>query len=176
MSKREKIILAITLLVGLYGFYSFIGTAAVKSKPKDAAKAVNDLTGFMTDITQTITGQTNTESDDYILKLASDEWQRMPFVEPDSTSASSATAPGRTDSETAAGVVTLVYSGYLALGKKQLAIINGIEYEVGEQLAETDYVVQQITPRQVLITSADGKNGMTLTLDEIYLDCENTYE
>ncbi|MDD4073306.1 MAG: hypothetical protein PHY78_13200 [Desulfobacterales bacterium] len=169
MSKREKIILAITLLVGLYGFYSFIGTAAVKNKPKDAAKAVNDLTGFMTDITQTITGQTNTESDDYILKLASDEWQRMPFVEPDSTSASSATAPGRTDSETAAAV-TFVYSGYLALGKKQLAIIDGIEYEVGEQLAKTDYVVQQITPRQVMVKSADGKNGITLTLDEINMD------
>jgi hypothetical protein len=49
--------------------------------------------------------------------------------------------------------VKIIYSGYVDTGRKQLAIINGWEYEAGDELDIEGYVLKSVTPSRVLITN-----------------------
>lgn len=53
----------------------------------------------------------------------------------------------------------LVYSGYMKVGQKVYAVINGMEYARGDELAEGGYVVQGIDKTNVLLERTDGSTG-----------------
>ncbi|WP_243838179.1 hypothetical protein, partial [Nitratidesulfovibrio liaohensis] len=59
--------------------------------------------------------------------------------------------PDGTDGKSAAH--DIAYSGYVAIGNSVLAILDGLEYRVGETVAETGYVVKSITPGKVVLAS-----------------------
>jgi hypothetical protein len=44
------------------------------------------------------------------------------------------------------------------MGTKRLAIINGLEYEVGDLLEPAGLVVRKIDPTQVVVAASDQKN------------------
>ena len=61
----------------------------------------------------------------------------------------------------------LLYTGFLEMGDKRLAIINGTEYETGEKLEPGGFVIQSIRPNQVVISPEDRKTKtMILPLEE----------
>ncbi|MBG3875640.1 hypothetical protein FVW20_01005, partial [Desulfovibrio oxamicus] len=47
----------------------------------------------------------------------------------------------------------IAYTGYVAIGNSVLAILDGLEYRVGETVADTGYVVKSITPGKVVLAS-----------------------
>jgi hypothetical protein len=53
----------------------------------------------------------------------------------------------------------IVYSGYIKVGQKVYAVINGVEYARGDELAEGGYVVQGIEKTSVLLERTDGSTG-----------------
>lgn len=53
----------------------------------------------------------------------------------------------------------LAYSGYLQAGKKVYAIINGIEYAVGDEIAVGGYRLSQITHGYVVLERRDATTG-----------------
>jgi hypothetical protein len=55
-----------------------------------------------------------------------------------------------------------VYSGYLEVNQRRLAVINGMEYVVGEQLESGGYIVKSIDPEKVILE--DVSKGGRLTL------------
>lgn len=49
------------------------------------------------------------------------------------------------------------YSGYLSIGDKTYAILDGNEYQPGEKLESSDYVVEEILPDNVIIRKNNKK-------------------
>jgi type II secretory pathway component PulC len=47
--------------------------------------------------------------------------------------------------------INFVYSGYIALGQKKMAIINGIEYREGDPLEIEGYVLKSVNAAMVVI-------------------------
>ncbi len=60
----------------------------------------------------------------------------------------------------------IIYSGYVDSGKKKLAVINGLEYRVGEQLEMEGYILKGITPSKVLIVNKNTGNEMEIPIQE----------
>jgi len=58
------------------------------------------------------------------------------------------------------------YSGYLEIGDRRLAIINGIEYETGDELAMGGYIVRGIYPNRVVIEVKWRKEKIIVPLEE----------
>jgi hypothetical protein len=56
-----------------------------------------------------------------------------------------------------------IYTGFLRMGEKKLAIINGMEYEAGDILEPDGFIIRSISPSRVVIAPA-GKKKKTLTL------------
>lgn len=61
------------------------------------------------------------------------------------------------------GAAETVYSGYIKIGQKIYAVINGVEYARGDELAEGGYVVQAIDKNSVLLERTDGSSGRKFT-------------
>jgi hypothetical protein len=61
----------------------------------------------------------------------------------------------------------LVYNGFIELGSKRLAIINGQEYEAGDKLNPGGFTIKSILPTRVVIVSAQGEGApIVLPLQE----------
>ena len=164
MSKREKIIVLLMVLSVAYGAYAlFFEGRGSKTKATRTQKSSGELDGFVSEIAQRLAGMNQSETGAYTLALAESGWDNDPFLE---TELSVMKAAGR-ETEASVDIASLfTYSGYLKMGSRGMAIINGMEYEVGELLEETDYRVKRITPTRVFIGDAGGKTDVVLLLNE----------
>jgi hypothetical protein len=68
--------------------------------------------------------------------------------------------------DTAALANQFVYSGYLKMGRRGIAIINGMEYEVGEAIEGAGYTVEQIAASKVVLGISGSDNKFVLLLTE----------
>ena len=46
----------------------------------------------------------------------------------------------------------LIYSGFLSMGNRLIAVINDMEYEKGDQIIGTEYIIKEIRPNFVAVT------------------------
>ena len=58
------------------------------------------------------------------------------------------------------------YSGYLKVSNKNLAIINGVEYEAGDPLEIEGYVLKKIYPGKVVIVNEKSGAKFDVPLQE----------
>jgi hypothetical protein len=62
----------------------------------------------------------------------------------------------------------ILYTGFLQMGDKRLAILNGIEYEIGDRLDPDGLIVRDIYPNHVVIGSPKAKSKkVILPMEEI---------
>ena len=162
MSKREKIILVFMALTVVYGFYALF----VDGPPRHSSAAGNSesrLEAFHKFITSvaTMTKDGLSEIDSYIIEHIPAKWTTDPLLR---TKGAIIIGPDETDGPPKE--LNLVYSGFLSMGDKSLAIINGMEYEAGESLPQTDYVVGKILPNRVVILSRGGRKRVSVPIEE----------
>ena len=62
--------------------------------------------------------------------------------------------------------VSFSYSGYLKVSNKNLAIINGVEYEAGDPLEIEGYVLKKIYPGKVVIVNEKSGAKFDVPLQE----------
>jgi hypothetical protein len=157
LNKRQIIILVIAALFILYAAYEYLiaGPAAKKAKavanPAQINTFVSDLQGDL--IKDIVAGV-----DSYIIGMAEKDWQRNPFWERSSYKEWAAREGG-------AGA-KIIYSGYVDSGKKKLAVINGFEYRIGEQLEMEGYVLKGITPSKVILLNKNTGSEIEITIQE----------
>jgi hypothetical protein len=101
--------------------------------------------------------------DQYIIEQAGKQWPQNPFLQ---TGAILTSEPFEARAEVTVDSIKLSYTGFLQTSDKLLAIINGSEYERGEQLSEAGYYIKKISPRTVVIGIRNNKHNITLPLDE----------
>ncbi len=163
MAKREKIILVLMAIAVLIGGYDLLFKSSSVSSPVIKKKSATELTDFVTSVIGGIRKK-DTKSD-YIVRLATLDWTKDPFLQFDPAGESENNKrAGRDSGQT----LDLNYSGYLKMGGKSLAVINGIEYEEGENLVNGEYAIEKIFPARVMLRSSSSSNSITLFLDEAY--------
>ena len=172
MSKREKIIVGLMCItIVMYGFYLL--NQSGETPPTEPEKEVStaDLQKFIADVAQKLKQGEPSPADHHLISAAGSPWTKDPFLM--STQALTA-EPDRSPPEPERVVTEVdqrhVYSGYLELADKRLAIIDGLEYEEGETLGLAgDYIIK-IYPNRVILGKLDQGATQVLPLDENVTD------
>jgi len=157
MSKREKILVGLSILTVVYGLYVWL-----LASPQPAATAVNDkdqkeLNAFILKVAEKTAARLS-KNQAYALQKAQDQWKRDPLIQIEPKAAEEV-------EERQEPVLTskAIYTGFLRMGDKRLAIINGMEYEIGDILEPDGFIIRSISPSSVVI-APPGKKKKTLTL------------
>lgn len=154
--------MAVAILYGIYDFYIVPRTKSVSLNP---GKKTAELEAFMADVTTKITKGSLPSADVYVISRAEAEWTRDPFYE------KKAFRDWKMSKETKGGIDSasepgFIYSGYLKLDKKEMAIINGVEYKAGNNLEIEGYVLEAISPDRVVIVNKKSRSRVEVPLQD----------
>ncbi len=163
MSKREKIILFFMALSLVYGFYVFYVEAPGKKKAIGKNSKLESLNKFITHVAE-LTKESLSEIDSYIIEKAPKQWDKDPLLGSDSEFQFKAE---NTEADLSTFKVNIKYTGYLKMGAKNIAILNGLEYEEGEELEKSGFIIRKIYPERVIIEIKGKQKEIAIPLEEI---------
>ena len=149
------------LLTVAYGIYALFFEGKGKSSPAataaiSATKHLEDLNVFIAKIVDA-TKEGLSEEDKYIISRAESAWKQDPLttVELTDRPEDEINRQKRKIIETTGPQLDVSYTGFMQMGDQKFAIIDGLEYTVGDELERGGFKVRSITPRQVVIVSTD---------------------
>jgi hypothetical protein len=172
MTKREKIIVGVMCVAIVYGAYELLGTRGSKRSTAPAATTevnpTDETRQFVTDMTQKLVADRTRSEAQHAVNQASSEWTKDPFIQSTAPleSKSSGSAPSKKSSDVSATAPAFAFTGFLQMGDMQLAIINGMEYAVGDTIGTGGNFVESISPEGVVIGATSGEK-IQLPLSEI---------
>ncbi len=157
MNKREKIIVALMVVVILIALISFVpspfsGKADVSSSSQARLTELRELT---TKISEEMSKEDLTKTEKLILELADTAWSKDPFIGKSLAAAAESGQGQARDSN-------FSYTGFIDTGTKRLAVINGMEYEVGEMLQSGGYIVSAIAPGVVVLEGKEKQGKLSV--------------
>ena len=161
MTNREKIIVGLMLLSVVYGVYVLFFEKQQKESTIGGDKGLATLNAFITKVAEKTKAGLSKEQA-YILQKAQAEWKQDPLVQ-------IRNKISKDEEENKPPVLNseLLYTGFLEMGDRRLAIINGTEYETGEKLEPGGFIIRSIRPNQVVISPEDRKTKtMILPLED----------
>ena len=161
MTKREKIIVYLMVISLVYGFYIFFLEGPVQRPLIETRRSkLEAISEFINEIAKMTKGGLS-EIDAYIIENISPKWTKDPLLK---TTKPRGIFPA--GSEIPDFLKDITYSGYLQMGSRHLAIINGTEYEAGEKLEKEGFTVGKIYPNRVIIVLRGGKVKHSIPLEE----------
>ena len=163
MSKREKIILFFMALSLVYGFYVFVIEAPGKKGAIGQKSNLESLNKFISHVAE-LTRESLSEIDSYIIEKAPKQWDKDPLLSSDTEFQFKAE---NTEADVSALKVNIKYTGYLNMGARNLAILNGLEYEEGEELEKGGFIIRKIQPEQVIIVIKGKQKEIAIPIEEI---------
>lgn len=161
MTQREKIIVGIMVLTVGYGAIELLLPRAKTGTAAPAAQSSESLNAFITKVADASKGA-SAESSALIIQKAEAGWKQDPFLVIRKPPPVDAPSP----KETARAITNLAYSGFLEIGPKRLAIINGMEYEAGDRVNPGGFSIKTILPSKVIMTSSQGEIVLPLQESE----------
>jgi hypothetical protein len=154
MKKREKIIILITILAIIYGALDYFILSAGKNEsiePETANQSSKNLEAINQNLTRLKTIEQKKINPDYLISMIESGWKNDPFSKIEKFSKRVRNLSS--DPE----MINFKYSGFIMLGNKILAVIDGIEYTTGEYIKNSEYKIVQITPKTVFIKNNTHK-------------------
>ena len=165
MTKREQIIVGVMLLVVVYGVYTLFFSSPSKQALVSSDKELETLNAFIAKVADS-TKAGLSEQQAYMLQKAQAGWKQDPFVP--ITAKIQAREQEEETIDYSRLKAKIVYTGFLQMGNKRLAIINGMEYEAGDRLEPGGFSIRSIYPNRVVLASPDmGKKTFILPLEEM---------
>ena len=166
LQKREIIILVIAALcVVLYVGYEFLIARPASKKVKTAPSTIS-----VTPVNISASGESKNdlinnkdEFYNHVIKRTELDWEKNPFWKRDAYR-EWAKIQGVAGASGASSKI--IYSGYVISGKNKMAVINGLEYRIGEELEMEGYILQQITPSKVLLSNKNTGSNVEVLLQE----------
>lgn len=165
MQKRQIVLLVLMALAMAYGAYELFLRPLVK-EPHEASRVEIEATKKLSETVSKSMEDARLEAgEDYVLEVASSRWTRNPFY----------AWPEVEDEDIREDLLPeeerepLFYTGFLEMGGKRLAVINGLEYRVGEDLAGGRFVVQRITSNNVTLQSRKNQMEITIPYEDVIL-------
>ena len=172
MNKREKIIVGLMLLTVAYGIYAlfFEGKGRSSTTPAAAISAtrqLENLNAFITKIAEASEAGLSKE-DKYIISRAESAWKQDPLTTAELTDRPEDEINRQKQVvDTSGPQLNVSYTGFMQMGDKKFAVINGLEYTTGDELEQGGFIVGSITPRQVVIISTGrSKKQFIFPLEE----------
>ncbi len=174
MTKRERIILVLMCLAVVYGAYAlFFSSPPKKGTSISAESRSSQINKLITELSVGLTKEGPTETDTYIIEKAESKWAKDPFfdkkisVVKEKEKALKAEAEAETREEVdILPEVTFSYSGYLQMGDRKIAIIDGMEYKTGEEIGSDGFIIRAIYPNKVVIGIEGIEKEITVPLVE----------
>ncbi len=147
--------MVITVILGVYMMF-FDSPKKTSAINTEGARELELLNTFITKVAEkTKSGPSKTQA--YILNKAQTAWKQDPFVQIEPKQIVEDTGPEPVlDSR-------VKYTGFLQMGDKRLAIINGMEYEAGDLLESGGFIIRNILPNHVVV-APPGKNKKTMII------------
>lgn len=160
MTRRERIIVAATVVAALYGGYQFLAPKAKKPSSGQRGVVSENLTPFAAEVVGRMRKLDAGGTDAYVVARGNSPWPSNPFfqgrIQPEEEAAAAMAVETVVDQ--------LSFSGYLQIGDRTFAIINGTEYETGETLPGFGLTVVSIEPKRVALSEDGGSGTVVLTL------------
>ncbi len=144
-SNREKIIVILAAAVMLYGIYEYIFYAELPVQPKNTEET-EDVLQCVSRISQELVQTSLTPFEKYLIEKTEKKWEDV-FI--------SVPLPKTEDllKEELHKIKLPVYTGYLEMGNRMIAIINGTEYMTGDFLPGSGYELVRISPKEITVRS-----------------------
>jgi len=164
MTTREKIIVAAMVLAVVYGVY-----VVFFEKPREAApvasaeRELEALNTFITNVAEkTKTGLSRQQS--YVLQKAQAAWKQDPMIQIQAKKSNT----NEEEKMPAMSQSKIRYTGFLQMGDKRMAIINGMEYEAGDKLEPGGFTLRRVNPNHVVLAPpGTEKKTFILPMEEI---------
>ena len=154
------------VLAVIYGIYALFFAAPPEEVTfkRGGDKELDALNKFVSKVAEK-TNNSLSEEQSYILRKAQSDWKQDPLIK-------LLPKTSKEEEEEQAQPLKLnrkvSYTGFLQMGDKRLAIINGLEYEIGDSLEPDGLIIQNIQPHHVVIASPDNKDKkVILPMEEI---------
>lgn len=149
------------LLAVIYGAFTLFFTPPKQTAVKKGGQNQKSLNAFIIQVAEkTKTGLSKNQA--YVLQKAQAAWKRDPLIK------IAARKPEKKDRRQYDLKSKAKYTGFLQMGDKRLAIINGMEYETGDILEPGGYIIRNIMPNHVVIAARGGnRKSMILPMEEI---------
>lgn len=164
LTTRQWIILSVMILAIIYALYDFL--TPKKQSAVDVKGKTQQLDAFISEVTAGMASRPLSELDEYIITRAEKEWKRDPFYEKKSFHEwlrfKNPVKTGGSESMKA----SFVYSGYLTVENRKIAIINDGEYGTGDVLDTGGYVLKHIYPDRVVIVNEKKGTKISVPLQE----------
>jgi hypothetical protein len=97
----------------------------------------------------------------YVLQKAQTTWKQDPLVQLEVQKVKAETGPAPVLD------ARVQYTGFLEMGDTRLAIISGMEYEIGDRLEPGGFVIRRILPNHVVVEPpGQKKKTMILPMEE----------
>jgi hypothetical protein len=169
LSTRQYIMIGIMFLVVLYGASELLFTGG--KSPATAGKATqkNDLTTFVNEINASMSKDTPSPLESHIIKRAEAQWLRDPFFARKSyreLALSAEPAQAAKAPTPAAQKIRFNYTGYVEIGHKKIAIVNGNEFAKGDALDMEGNVLKDISPSRITIYDKESRRTLEIPLQE----------
>jgi hypothetical protein len=167
LKKRELIILGVMGVAVLFGAYTLLTPARSRQQGGDTTLKTENLSELLKSIADSAATNTTTRRGDLIYARARKEWTRDPFWDSGSYKKWLQAKKLVSEKNNVVKKIDLIYTGYLEINGKKLAIINDIEYKEGEKLEIKDHVLRSVTPASVVIeNTATGARQSVLLQDD----------
>ena len=164
MNKREILIIVVAVVIGIYGLldYFVITGKVMNGEGEKLAAEIGKINTFAESAGSNLTAvraKNNFQDMDYLISKAESKWDNDPFL-----------IYGPADIELDETILVeeiaeLSYTGFIRAGRKALAVINGMEYTIGEILKDVGYKVFKITSSRVVLLTEANKE-IILQLEE----------
>lgn len=154
MTGREKIIVGLAVLAVGWGAWE-LGFA-----PRPGGDSLARTTGglqslesFIAKVAEATNKEDLSDTDAYIIRLAESEWAQDPMVVIAENRPARPAKP--VEQRETLPRVDLVYTGYLKMGDRQLAIVNGAEYEAGDVLEPGALLIRRVYPDKLEVEATE---------------------
>ncbi|MFO7803408.1 MAG: hypothetical protein R6V55_14050 [Desulfovermiculus sp.] len=166
MAKREKILVGLMVIALAYAAFELIYFLVDDSSPtrKEAQVEPGQAHELAARTSQALEQVEMEEVQRHVLEAAADQWSQSPFApKPESLSEDKEQASDADTEKEQEDLPEFNYTGYLEMGQTRMAVINGLEYQVGEKLEQENYVLVSIQPEMVILQSLDSGAEITVS-------------
>jgi hypothetical protein len=154
MSKREKIIIGVMVFSILFALVYFL-TPAITGQGEKPGDQYTGSEKIIQEIATELKKVAASPNENYIIAKAEAAWTKDPFykkVQP-------APIKGPT------GAPDIVYSGFVDMGQKKFAVINGSTYQVGDKLDfGSSFYLRSVEPSRVVIVDKQNQRNVVIKL------------
>ncbi|MBW2559491.1 MAG: hypothetical protein JRE40_01415 [Deltaproteobacteria bacterium] len=154
VSTREIVVVLIMLASVVYGVSDLFVAGSSKWADSGSREHAAQLDTLIAEASKVLGELGSSPAYAALIAGAEADWGRDPFYV-DITPAVSTSK-----------LVTIAYTGYLEIGTRRIAIIDGVSYEAGDELEVGGYRVKRVRPSAVVIREKGTGKSTTVPLLE----------